>query len=209
MEFKVIDLGLVDFQVACQRQTEIFNQVKSGAIFSALIICRHNPVITMGRSATRKNITSTASIPIYEVERGGDVTYHGPGQLTVYPIVNLEHFKKDLHWFLRGIEEAIINFLADYGINGERRRGLTGVWVGEKKIASIGIAVRSWITFYGLSINIKKDDLENFRLIRPCGMDIEMTSLETLLANEVDIAAAKTRFIANFTFPEKIRKKSP
>jgi len=137
-------------------------------------------------------------IELYEIERGGDVTYHGPGQLTAYPIFNLNYLKKDIHLFLRQLEEVIIDLLSDLGIKSNRRLGLAGVWVNNQKIASIGIAIKNWITFHGLSINIKKSDLNNFRFIRPCGMDIEMASLETILARDIELANLKIKLIYKF-----------
>ena len=205
MQFKVFDLGLIDFQKAWQIQKEVFTGVKIGLLNSAIILCQHHPVITLGRLAKRDNILlsqrelSVKGIRSYEIERGGDVTYHGPGQLTAYPIFNLNYFKKDIHLFLRQLEKVVIDFLSDFGINGLRHNGLTGVWVGKQKIASIGIAIKNWIAFHGLSINIKKDDLDNFRLIRPCGLDIEMTSLETILDRNVEINELKENLINKFT----------
>ena len=198
MDIRVFDLGLVDFPRSYEFQKHVFNKVRSGSIQSALIVCRHRPVITLGRSADKFNIINTSGIPVYPIERGGDVTYHGPGQITIYPIFNLALFKKDLHWFLRELEQAAIDFLAVFGAKGERKDGLTGVWVDEEKIASIGIAVRNWISFHGISINIKDDDLSGFRQIRPCGMDIEMTSLETVLGREVDMEEVKGKIIGRF-----------
>ncbi len=201
---KIIDLGLIDFLEAWNFQKKTFEEVKSGKYESALIICRHNPVITLGRQAKRENILvdegslKEKGIALYSIERGGDVTYHGPGQITVYPIYNLNHLKKDIHWFLRRLEEVAIDFLADFGIIGLRRLGLTGVWVGDKKIASIGIAIKDWITFHGLTINIKEEDLSNFRLIRPCGMDVEMASMEAALNREIEINNTKSNLISSF-----------
>jgi lipoate-protein ligase B len=193
MEIKIFDLGLVDYKTAWDFQKNIFNLVKSNCLDSALILCQHYPVITLGRKSDLRNILSSEQelkgrgIEIYETERAGDVTYHGPGQLTVYPIFNLNYLKKDIHWFLRKLEEIIIEILSYFRVKGERIPGFTGVWVGKQKIASIGIAIRDWITFHGLSINIKKNDLENFRLIRPCGMDILMTSLENILERDIEL----------------------
>lgn len=193
MDFKIFNLGLVDFKKAWQFQKEIFTEIKSHNIDSALIICRHYPVITIGRQGREENIRVSLSelkkrgIPMYEIERGGDVTYHGPGQLIAYPVFNLNFLKKDIHLFLRQLEGLAIDFLSYFGIKGLRYEGLTGVWIGKKKIASIGIAIRNWITFHGLSINIKKEDLDNFGLIKPCGMNIEMTSLETIAADNIEI----------------------
>jgi len=204
MEFRVFNLGLVDFKKAWEFQKQVFKKAKNNYLNAALILCRHHPVITFGRQARRENIKVTLSelekrgIQFYEIERGGDVTYHGPGQLIAYPVFNLNYFKKDIHLFLRQLEESAINFLSAFAIKGDRRKGSTGVWIKRKKVASIGIAIRNWITFHGMSINIKKDDLDNFRLIRPCGMDIEMTSLETILGNNIEIEEINELFIGKF-----------
>lgn len=204
MRLEIFDLGLADYQKVWDLQKEVFLRLKNGGLNKALILCRHSPVITLGRGADRKNILVSVEelkkrgIQIYEIERGGDVTYHGPGQLTAYPLFNLAYFKKDIRLFLRNLEDITVNLLSDFGIKAEGKSGLTGVWVEDKKIASIGIAIRNWITFHGLSINIKKDDLENFKLIRPCGLDIQMTSLETVLGRAVDIEAIKEVLIARF-----------
>lgn len=194
MELKVFSLGLVDFEEALRFQRDTFKQVMEGSIDNALVLCRHYPVITKGRSAKPGSIIASSSqlekigISLYEIERGGDVTYHGPGQLTAYPIFNLEHIKKDIRFFLRGLEEVVIELLASFDVKGERQEGATGVWIEGRKIASIGIAVRRWVTFHGVSINIKKDDLGNFRLIKPCGMDIEMTSLEIASGRDINLS---------------------
>ena len=204
MQFKIFNSGLVDFKKIWDFQKQILQAVKNQEIPSALILCQHYPVITLGRTANKKNILISEGelrnrgIQICEIERGGDVTYHGPGQLMLYPVFNLNYLKKDIHWFLRQLEEAVIVYLSDMGIKGQRRPGLTGVWVNGKKIASIGIAIRNWITFHGLSINIKSDDLANFSLIRPCGMDIEMTTLETILERNIEIESVKENLIHKF-----------
>lgn len=202
--FLVFDLGLVDFKEAWQFQKKVFEDVKSGLFKSALILCQHYPVVTLGRQALKENIRvceyelKNMGIGVYKIERGGDVTYHGPGQVVAYPVFNLNWFKKDIHLYLRQLEEVIIDFLSDFGIQGSRYEGLTGVWIDGKKIASIGIAIRNWVSFHGLSINIKKDDLENFGLIRPCGMEIEMTALEKVLERELDIDNIKGNLTSKF-----------
>lgn len=204
MEFKIFDLGAVDFQKAWDFQKEIFQKVKNNHFKAALILCRHYPVITIGRSGKKENIRASLnelknrSIPVYEIERGGDITYHGPGQLIAYPVFNLHYLTKDIHLFLRKLEEVVMDFLSDFGIQGLRYPGLTGVWIDRQKISSIGIAVKNWITFHGVSVNIKKGDLLNFQLIKPCGMDIEMTSLESVLHRDIGIDDIKDRFIGNF-----------
>jgi len=209
MQFKVLDLGLIEFKAAWQIQKEVFKDIKNSRLKSALILCQHYPVITLGRQADKKNILLSENeleakgIEIYEIERGGDVTYHGPGQITAYPIFNLNYLKKDIHLFLRQLEKVVIDLLSDFGIMGLRYPGLTGVWIGKQKLASIGIAIKNWITFHGLSINIKQGDLDNFRFIRPCGMDIEMTALEKILNANTDINDLKKLLIHKFrdTFP--------
>ena len=204
MPLKVIDLGLVDFQDAQVQQKELFRQVKGGSFDAGLIVCRHYPVITVSRKANRNNILvsreelENKGINVYAVERGGDVTYHGPGQLIAYPVFNLNYFKKDIHWFLRYLEGLIIRCLEESGVKGERSAGLTGVWAGRLKIASLGIAIRNWITFHGLSINIKSNDLANFSLIRPCGMDIIVTSMESETGGIVQIEEVKQNLVSLF-----------
>ncbi|MBL7151646.1 MAG: lipoyl(octanoyl) transferase LipB [Candidatus Omnitrophica bacterium] len=211
MDFRILDLGLIDYKSAWELQKETLRQVKDGRLNAALLVCSHYPVITLGRpacsagkQAERKNILISESelnlrgIKIYEVERGGDVTYHGPGQLTAYPVFNLEFLRKDIHWFLRQLEGIITGCLSQFGIDMHIRQGLTGVWAGKFKIASIGIAVKNWITFHGLSINLRKDDLANFNFIRPCGMEVRMAALENFCDKEINICRVKEDLISEF-----------
>ena len=197
MQLALYDLGLVDFLHAWDFQKHIAAKVEAGAIDCALVACQHYPVITLGRQAKRANILLSDAalkekgIDVFVIERGGDVTYHGPGQITLYPILDLNHFKKDIHWYLRTLEEAVIDFLADFGVLAQRRAGLTGVWARDRKIASIGIAIKRWVSFHGVSINIKDNDLAHFTFIRPCGMDVAMTSLETELKRNIEISDIK------------------
>ncbi len=192
MNIKFLDLGLVEFSWGLSCQRECFDKVKNGFIDAAVILCRHFPVITVGRSVSALNMSINRDmlrekkIEVVEVERGGDVTYHGPGQQMVYIVTKLDYFAKDLHYFMEKIERLAIDILFDCGLKGTSKEGLRGVWFEDKKIVSVGIAVRNWITYYGFAINVKNDDLSNFSLIRPCGMDIIMTSLETALGREND-----------------------
>lgn len=201
MRFKTFDLGIIEYTAAQKAQKEIFDEVRSGKIESALIFCRHYPVITLGRHTDQRNILASAEelsarqIKVYRTDRGGAVTYHGPGQLMVYPVFNLNLLKKDLHWYLRKLEDAAINFLAGMNLRAARLPGLTGVWIDKKKIASIGIAVKNWISFHGLSLNCRKTDIESFRLIRPCGMDITMISLEEALGRKIDFTTIKNGLV--------------
>lgn len=211
MQHKIMDLGLVDFVEAWKLQKQALQEIKAGLYNCALILCRHYPVITLGRGSNIKNILVDSKrlkderIQSYEIERGGDVTYHGPGQLIAYPVLNLCYFKKDIHWYLRKLEDLVIECLGDFKIRGSRREGLTGVWINKEKIASIGIAIKSWVSYHGLSINVKESDLANFSYIRPCGMDINMVSMETLLARKVNIESVMGSLTAKFNEMFKIR----
>jgi len=149
-----------------------------------LLLVQHPPVITLGRSTKAGNLLASAEqlaargVERFDVERGGDVTFHGPGQLVGYPIVNLSQHKQDLHWYLRQLEEVMIRALATCGITAGRNAGKTGVWVGERKIASIGVHARQWVTWHGFALNVTTD-LSYFDLMIPCGIpDVVMTSVE-------------------------------
>ncbi|MGD0335850.1 MAG: lipoyl(octanoyl) transferase LipB [Candidatus Omnitrophota bacterium] len=202
MEIRIFDLGVTHFQESWDFQKKLLLETVNSPFPFNLVICQHYPVFTWGRSAGIKNILATEKnarekgIRVYKVERGGDFTYHGPGQVTAYPVFNLEFLKKDLHWFLRSLEEVALKVAASFGVEAERKAGLTGVWFRNRKLASIGIAVKNWVTFHGMSINVTSDDLGNFRLIRPCGMDIEMTSLEDILRRKIDIDDVKKSLIS-------------
>ncbi|MCX5707452.1 MAG: lipoyl(octanoyl) transferase LipB [Candidatus Omnitrophica bacterium] len=202
----VLDLKLIEYDKALEVQKGLFNGVRNGTVNSAIVFCRHYPVITLGRQAKSVNIKADQAelarrgITVRQSERGGDVTYHGPGQLVVYPVVHLELFNKDIHYFLRTLEENVIALLSSFGINAAARKGLTGVWVGEQKICSIGITVKNWISYHGLAINVSANDLKNFSLIRPCGMDIKMTSMETILKKEVSFSEVQKHFIKEYKY---------
>lgn len=146
-----------------------------------LLLGEHPHVITTGRGSHMENLLATAGIPVVEIERGGDVTYHGPGQLVGYPIFQLRDGERDLHRYLRQLEEVLIRVLAHVGLQGRRNPGWTGVWVGEQKIASIGVAVRKWVTYHGFALNVAPD-LAYFSRIHPCGLPGSvMTSMQALL----------------------------
>jgi lipoate-protein ligase B len=200
----ILKLGLVDYGKAHQLQKRLLQEHLQGKGSNFLLLLQHNPVITIGRSGSRGNILASksaltaAGIEICQTERGGDVTYHGPGQLTGYPIIDLRCFKRDVHWYLRQLEEVIIKVLAGYGIIGERIKGYTGVWVGNQKVAAIGIAVRRWITYHGFALNVHPD-MSHFEMIRPCGItDKAVTSLEKLLGCRVCIEGIADRTASAF-----------
>jgi lipoate-protein ligase B len=169
-----------------------------------LLLLEHYPVVTLGRSSKQKNLISSADflatrgVELFEVERGGDVTFHGPGQLVGYPIIDLTRHKRDLHWYLRQVEAALILALGELGIPAERNQGFTGVWTRGKKIASIGVHARDWVTWHGFALNVTTD-LSFFDLIVPCGIDgVVMTSVEKELGSAPDASEVENAVVAAF-----------
>jgi lipoate-protein ligase B len=183
-ELWTVPLGQLGYEQALELQRNLARDRISGAIpQDLLLLVEHPPVVTLGRSSKQKHLVvspeflQSKGVELFEVERGGDVTFHGPGQLVGYPIIDLKRHKQDLHWYLRKIEEALINALADYGIPGERNTAFTGVWTRGRKIASIGVHARDWVTWHGFALNVTTD-LSYFDLIVPCGIDgVVMTSI--------------------------------
>jgi lipoyl(octanoyl) transferase len=190
-ELWVVFLGTVPYEEALELQRELARERISGAIpQDMLLLLEHPPVVTLGRSAKSKNLVASADflasrgVELFEVERGGDVTFHGPGQLVGYPIIDLKRHKLDLHWYLRQVEEALIRTLAEYSIPAERNIGFTGVWTKNRKIASIGVHARDWVTWHGFALNVTTD-LSYFDFIIPCGIDgVTMTSIEREIPQE-------------------------
>ena len=205
-ELWTVPLGRVPYAEALELQRSIARDRISGAISQdVLLLMEHPPVITLGRSSKEKNLTASPEflesrgVELFEVERGGDVTFHGPGQLVGYPIIDLKRHRQDLHWYLRSIEQALINALADYGIPGERNTSYTGVWTRGKKIASIGVHARDWVTWHGFALNVTTE-LSYFNLIVPCGIDgVVMTSIARELGvEEVSARDVTDRVTAKF-----------
>lgn len=196
------DLGLVDYHAAYQIQQEIVSQVVGGGP-DTLILCEHRPVFTLGRLAREDYILATEDVrrkcaaQVVRINRGGEVTFHGPGQVVAYPIFNLAYFRQDLKHYLSQLEEVAIDFIRYFGIVANRMDGQRGVFIGQKKIASVGIGVRKWVSFHGMAININTD-LSFFAMIKPCGLDVVMTSLQQLLGRRVDMADAKEKLINCF-----------
>ncbi len=191
--FKVYRLGILDYQTALKLQLSLLEKRMKEEIEDVLIILQHPPTFTMGRSGKAKHLLSNIEelkkrgIHFEAITRGGDITYHGPGQLVGYPIIDLNKFKLDIHWYLRNIEEVIIYALSDFKIRAERKKGLTGVWVNDDKIASIGVAVKRWITYHGFALNVNTD-LSYFDMIIPCGIHgAKMTSMKKILAEKENL----------------------
>jgi lipoyl(octanoyl) transferase len=201
---RYIDLGLSDYKEAYRVQCEVRDKVASKAFENTLIATEHRSVITIGRKGSREHLFRTGEfladlgIEVLDVDRGGDITYHGPGQLVTYPIFRLENEARDIHGFLRFLEEVGINFLTKYGIEAGRSPGARGIWVKGAKIGSIGIGVKKWVTYHGMAININPD-LVPFSFIKPCGIQgVEITSLECLMKERLDIEDAKRKLRESF-----------
>jgi len=190
-ELWTVPLGRVAYEEALELQRHAArDRISGGLSQDVLLLVEHPPVVTLGRAAKGKNLIASPEflrskgVDLFEVERGGDVTFHGPGQLVGYPIVDLKRHRLDLHWYLRKIEEALIHTLADYEIVAERNPSFTGVWTKGKKIASIGVHARDWVTWHGFALNVTTD-LSYFDLMVPCGIDgVVMTSVARELGTD-------------------------
>jgi lipoate-protein ligase B len=174
----VADLGVVDYGAALDLQTAMVSARLEGRIGDTLLMMEHPHVFTLGRGADERFIvTNPADVPIYRVSRGGQVTYHGPGQLIGYPILKLEGKARDVTRYLRNLEQAMIGALREFDLDADRRDGLTGIWIGARKIASIGVGIRRWVTYHGFALNVSTD-LSFFDSIVPCGIEgCRMTSI--------------------------------
>lgn len=184
-------LGRMNFADALALQEKIVAQKRSDpAVADAILFLEHDPVYTIGRTPDQTSLRGGSHLPhpFFQINRGGQATYHGPGQLMGYPIIDLRNCGQDLHRYLRWIEALLVEFLAGLEIDAQRREGLTGVWVGERKIASIGVGVRHWITMHGFALNVC-GDLSPFDQITPCGIsNITMTSIEKETGKDVTVA---------------------
>ena len=237
-ELLVVDLGLVPYGQALEMQRAVARDRIAGRIpEDVLLLVEHPPVVTLGRGARDAHLLaspeflSSHGIDLYEVERGGDVTFHGPGQLVGYPIIDLKRHRQDLHWYLRQVEEALIHTLAAFGLQGTRHTGYTGVWTqgmlestpdvvpaaggaqngasapdkvgvdphqGLRKIASIGVHARDWVTWHGFALNVTTD-LSYFDLIVPCGIpEVTMTSMARELGGHVELSNVRQEVARSF-----------
>ena len=188
---RIIDLGTRDYAEAWRVQQELAAARQRDQVPDTLLLVEHPHVLPLGRGAHRENLLASASMPVFEVERGGDVTYHGPGQLCGYPILFLREDERDVHLYLRRLEEAIIRTLAEFAVEAGRRPGLTGVWAGPHKLASLGVAVRRWVTLHGFALNVCTD-LERFCTINPCGLPASvMGSMSRSLGRPVAVAEVR------------------
>ena len=168
------------YEEALQLQQENVSGLQAGSGQESVFLLEHAPVYTIGRTRDQSSLRQPRHLPhpVVEINRGGQATYHGPGQLVGYPVLDLRRYGRDLHAYLRLLEEALVASLADYGVKAQRRENLTGVWVGERKIASIGVGVRKWIAMHGFALNVTTECLPPFQFITPCGLDgVAMTCL--------------------------------
>ena len=191
-------LGRVAYQKGLDLQAELVTQRQQGLIPDTLLLLEHDPVFTMGRNARLENVLFPAAVlqargfEVFETGRGGDVTYHGPGQVVGYPILDLSH-RKDVHRYVRDLEEVMIRTCADYGVAATRVQGLSGTWVGDEKIGAIGVRIARWVTSHGFAFNVATD-LSPFDLIVPCGIRSRgVTTLERLLGHPVPISEVAER----------------
>ncbi len=199
MILNLLQLGRVAYLEALALQRRLVELRHQEQIGNTLLLLEHPPVLTLGRNSQRENILAgdelllRRGVSLHEINRGGDVTYHGPGQLVGYPVLDLANRGKDLHDHLRKLEDALIDACARFGVNAGRRDGLTGVWVGNRKLASIGVGVRKWISMHGFAINITRESLPPFFAITPCGIDgVAMSCLETEAGRAITVAEAAT-----------------
>jgi lipoate-protein ligase B len=192
----LVDFGRMEYGRALDLQKELVAKRAKGEIPDTLVLVEHDPVITLGRKTTAANL-KPQEIPLFQVERGGDATYHGPGQLVGYPIILLADH--DVRRHVRNMEDAIIRTVGFFGIEGERLEGHPGVWVGGNKLASIGVAVTDWVTYHGFALNVNTD-LSHFELIRPCGLDpTTMTSMQKIKGKPLPFDEVKARFAREYS----------
>lgn len=190
--------GQIPFAEGLARQEDWHARRRAGVIGDTLILLEHAPVFTIGRTGDRTSLGNPALLPypLHEINRGGKATYHGPGQLTGYLIADLTPYGRDLHRWLRAIEDALAAACAGFGVDAGPRDGLTGVWVGNRKLASIGVGVRHWVSMHGFGMNLTTEALGGFQAITPCGLDgVRMTCLSAEAGFPVDRAAFTTALV--------------
>lgn len=209
-----MDLGEQEYQASLAVQSQIVQYRKSDRLPDCLLFVQYPHTITLGRSGKIEHLLAPGSVLVqrgvrfYETDRGGDITYHGPGQLVAYPIIDLKQHRRDIHWYLRSLEACVIETLASYGIVAGRVAGATGVWVGSEKIAAIGVRTSQWVTSHGVALNVTPD-LSFFDLMIPCGLaGSGVTSMARLLrSQELSLGEVQSRFCRCFgkTFSRRLR----
>ena len=197
---KIIDLGFLDYKNSWNYQKELQKKVLIGDCSDSIIFVEHDSVYTFGKNSDKSNLllSKDSKIKIYETERGGEITYHGPGQIVCYPILNLKNFKQSVTWYMRALEEVIIETLKLFKIKATRKDGLTGVWVKDEKIGAQGVRMTKWVTMHGFALNVNTD-LRFFNDIIPCGIkDFGVTSIEKIIGKEQDLSLVKEHILISF-----------
>ncbi|MCP4633599.1 MAG: lipoyl(octanoyl) transferase LipB [candidate division Zixibacteria bacterium] len=204
MPLNLINLQKTKYKPTWDIQKNLVKRRADGKIDDCLIVTEHEPVITMGRATDYDNLLvdkedlRKKGVDLHEIERGGDITFHGPGQIVLYPIINLRKRGRDVHQYLRDLEEFTITALIDIGLEASVKEGLTGIWVDNYKIGAIGVAVSRWITYHGIAINVTTD-LDYFKLINPCGItEYPVGSLSQLLGKDVNMEQVNKLLVRNF-----------
>jgi lipoyl(octanoyl) transferase len=196
-ELLVRHLGRTEYARAHALQEDLVAQRVDERIGDTLLFTEHDPVVTLGRKSPPFDAAGV-DVPIVAVERGGEATFHGPGQIVGYPIVLLPEGRRDLHRYLRDLEDVVIRAIGDFGVEGRRESGLTGVWIANRKVCSLGVAVRRWVTWHGFALNVHTD-LAAFRAFKPCGLDPNvMTRLADHVEGEIAIADVEKRLLQHF-----------
>ncbi|HIA38949.1 MAG TPA: lipoyl(octanoyl) transferase LipB [Planctomycetes bacterium] len=191
---EVIDLGRADYAETTQLMLELVDEIVAGEKGDHLLLAEFDSVLTVGRGA-KSSAYEQLGVPVHDISRGGKVTYHGPGQLVIYPIIALRDKARDLHAYLHALEAAMINVVGDFDLTGVRDERNTGCWVNNHKVASIGVAVRKWVTYHGVALNVNTD-LDWFKRFDPCGLEPDvMTSMQQQLASTVDMVQVKNSVV--------------
>ena len=196
----VVCLGRRKYDEVWEKQKELVDQRRFEAVPDTLILVEHDPVYTLGKNSNEDHLLQSRDkhVPVYQIERGGDVTFHGPGQLVGYPILDLHHHRLSVSWYMRTLEEILIQTLGQFGIESQRREGLTGVWVREEKIAALGVRLSRWISMHGFALNVNTD-LKFFDGIIPCGIfEYDVTSMSKILEKEVSLVEVEETLITVF-----------
>jgi len=197
-ELKIIQKGITPYEAAWEFQRQTHARRLSGEIPDTLILLEHPPVYTFGKNSDQSNLIDPQDAEVIQSDRGGDVTWHGPGQLVGYPILNLEDHKKSVSWYMRKLEEVIIETLHQFDISGDRIVGLTGVWIGENKICAMGVRLSRWVTMHGFALNVRPD-MSYFHGMVPCGIKGKgVVSMRELLGREIQMEEVTSPMIKAF-----------
>ena len=205
LSHNILDLGLSDYNETWKLQQQLQSKRILGEIKDHFLLVEHPPVFTLGKNASKEHIISNLDdVSIIQTDRGGNITFHGPGQLVGYPILDLNHYKRSITWYMRELEQLIIDVLFEYDIDANRKKGLTGIWVKNKKIAALGVRISKWVTMHGFSLNINPD-LNYYEYIIPCGIkEYGVTSMAKIMDSEAPSmdeikTKIKKRFTKNFS----------